>query len=119
MPAGDLLRIRQVARVSDAYIGEGGFRESIPRLLSDTGMRPYDFFGRLTDFIAENGWNDKLRKPEDLARILRAFAVRAYSTFEDDLKLEVVTGAIHADLESAAPEEAVIRFDRDGWDMAI
>lgn len=119
MPAGDLLRIRQVARVTDAYIGEGGFKESIPRLLSDTGMRPYDFFGRLTDFIAENGWGDKLRKPEDLARILRAFAVRAYSAFEDDLKLEVVTGAIHADFESAVPEEAVIRFDRDGWDMAI
>ena len=73
----------------------------------------------LGDFIAENGWGDKLRKPEDLARILRAFAVRAYSTFEDDLKLEVVTGAIHADFESAVPEEAVIRFDRDGWDMAI
>jgi hypothetical protein len=55
MPAGDLLRIRQVARVTDAYIGEGGFKDSIPRLLSDTGMRPYDFFGRMTDFIAEKG----------------------------------------------------------------
>ena len=114
-----MIRIRTVARVIDAFIGEGGFKDSIPRLLSDTGMRPYDFFGRMTDFIAEKGWTDKLRKTEDLARILRAFAEKAYSAFEDDLKLEVLTGAIHSDLESMAPEEAVIRFDRDGWDMAI
>ncbi len=119
MPAGDLLRIRQIARVSDAYIGDGGFKASVPRILSDTGMRPYDFFGRLTDFIAENGWQDKLRKPENLARIMRAFAERSYEAFDDDLKLEVLTGAIHADLESAVPEEDIIRFDRDGWDMAI
>ena len=117
MPANDLLRIRQVSRVTDAYIGEGGFKASIPRFLSDTGMRPYDLFGRLTDFIAENGWQDKLRKPEYCAKMLRAFAERAYASFDDDLKLEVLTGAIHADLEAMVPEEAIIKFERDGWDI--
>lgn len=117
MPAGDLLRIRQVSRVTDAYIGNGGFKASIPRMLSDTGMRPYDLFGRLTDFIAENGWEEKIKKPENAARVLRAFAERAYESFEDDLKLEVVTGAIHADLESMVQEEAIIKFERDGWEI--
>ncbi len=118
MPAPDLLRIRQIARLVDAYIGDGGFKASIPRLLSDTGMRPYDFFGRLTDFVSENDCIGKIGKKENLARILRAFAERAYESFDDDLKLEVLTGAIHADLESAVPEEAIIRFERDGWELA-
>ena len=119
MPAFDLLRIRQVARVIDAYIGEGGFSASIPRILSDTGARPYDLFGRLTDFIAENGWQDKLRKPENCARILRAFTEKAYEGFEDDLKLEVVTGAIHADLEELVDEETIVKFERDGWEISL
>ena len=117
MPAFDLLRIRQVARVVDAYIGNGGFSASIPRILSDTSSRPYDFFGRLTDFVAEKGWNDKLRKPENCARVLRAFAEKAYEGFEDDLKLEVVTGAIHADLEELVDEETIVKFERDGWEI--
>ena len=119
MPAGDLLRIRQVSRISDAYIGDGEFKASIPRILSDTGMRPYDLFGRLTDYIAENGLADKLRKPENLARILRAFASKSYEVFDDDLKFEVLTGAIHSDLEKIVPEEDIIRFDRDGWEMTL
>jgi hypothetical protein len=117
MPAFDLLRIRQVARVVDAYIGNGGFSASIPRILSDTSSRPYDFFGRLTDFVAGKGWNDKLRKPENCARVLRAFAEKAYEGFEDDLKLEVVTGAIHADLEELVDEETIVKFERDGWEI--
>lgn len=118
MPANDLLRIRQISRVIEAYIGDGGFAASIPRILSDTSMRPYDLFGRLTDFIAENGWADKIRKPESCARILRKFAEKAYASFEDDLKLEVATGAIHADLEKLVSEEDIIKFERDGWDFA-
>ena len=117
MPAADLLRIRQIARVTDAYIGDGGFKASIPRLLGDTGMRPYDFFGRLADFIAENGYEDKIRKAEGQARVLYAFAAKEYAVFEDDLKLEVLMGAIHADLESILPEEGIVRFERDGWEL--
>lgn len=117
MPAPDLLRIRQIARVVEAYIGDGGFKASIPRLLSDTGMRPYDFFGRMTDFISENELSGKLNKKENLARIMRAFAGRAYEAFEDDLKLEVLTGAIHADLEKLVSEEDIIKFERDGWEI--
>lgn len=118
MPAPDLLRIRRIARVEDAYIGDGGFKASVPKILSDTGMRPYDLFGRLTDFVSENGYESKLGKKENLARILYAFAKGAYDVFEDDLKFEVLTGAIHADLESLVPEEAIIKFERDGWEMA-
>ena len=117
MPAPDLLRIRQIARIVDAYIGDGGFKAAIPKLLNDTGMRPYDFFGRLTDYIAQNNYSGKLSKKENLARILRAFAGDAYSVFDDDLKMEVLTGAIHADLESLVPEETMIKFERDGWEI--
>jgi hypothetical protein len=117
MPALDLIRIRSVARVIDAFIGEGGFRASIPRILSDIGMRPYDLFGKLTDYIQENELEKKLGKTENLARIFRAFAEPLYGMFDDDVKFDVLTGAIHADLEKAVPEEAMVKFERDGWEL--
>ena len=117
MPAPDLLRIRQIARVADAYIGDGGFKASIPKILKDTGMRPYDFFGRLADYVSENDLTGKLGKPENLARVLYAYAKKAYESFEDDIKFEELTGAIHADLESIATEETIVRFERDGWEL--
>lgn len=117
LQAVDLIRIRTVARVIDTYIGKGGFRASVPRILADTGMRPYDLFSRLTDYIQLNELTGKTGKPENAARILYAFAREAYGIFDDDLKFEVLTGAIHADLEEIVPEEAMIRFERDGWDL--
>ena len=80
-------------------------------------MRPYDLFSRLTDYIQLNELTGKTGKPENAARILYAFAREAYGIFDDDLKFEVLTGAIHADLEEIVPEEAMIRFERDGWDL--
>ena len=117
MPAMDMIRIRTVARVIDAFIGEGGFKASIPRFLADTGMRPYDLFGKLTDYVHENELESKIGKPENLARIMRGYAKHAYAIFDDDLKFDVLTGAIHADLENMVQEEAIIKFDRDGWDI--
>ncbi len=117
MPAADLIRIRSVARVIDVFIGEGGFKASVPRILSDLSMRPYDLFGKLCDYIHLNELTGKINKPENAARILYAYAKEAYGMFDDDLKFDVLTGAIHADLEAMVPEEAIIRFERDGWDI--
>ena len=117
MPAADLIRIRSVARVIDAFIGEGGFKASVPRILSDLSMRPYDLFSKLCDYIHLNDLAGKMNKPENAARILYAYAKEAYGMFDDDLKFDVLTGAIHADLEAMVPEEAIIRFERDGWDI--
>ncbi|MBQ6456099.1 MAG: DUF4080 domain-containing protein [Mogibacterium sp.] len=117
MPALDLIRIRTVARVIDAFIGEGGFKSSIPRFLADIGMRPYDLFGKLTDYICENELQNKLGKPENVARIFRAYAESPYGMFEDEFKFDVLTGAIHADLQKMVPEEAMVKFERDGWDI--
>ena len=117
MPAFDLIRIRAVARVIAAFIGDGGFRASIPRILADTSMRPYDLFCKLYDYIHMHDLAGKMSKPENAARILRAYAKDLYGMFDDDLKFEVLTGAIHADLEEMVPEEAMIKFDRDGWEI--
>ena len=117
MPALDLIRIRTVARVIDAFIGEGGFKASVPRILSDIGMRPYDLFEKLTDYIRENELENKIGKAENRARIFRAFAEPLYGMFDDDLKFDVLTGAIHADLEKEIPEEAMVKFERDGWEL--
>lgn len=117
MNAQDLIRIRKVARVVDAFIGDGGFKASIPRILTDTSLRPYEFFSKLTDYIAEQQSDVKLNKKENLARILFAFAHDLYQDFEDDFKFQVLTDAIHADLENVVTEDAIIKFERKGWDF--
>lgn len=119
MSATELIRIRMVSRVVKAYIGNGGYRSSVPRILADTGLRPYEFFSQLTDFIWEKGYEDRLGKPESLARILYAFAKERYAEFEEASKFEVLTGAIHADLGKELPEEGIIKFERDGWDITV
>ena len=117
LQATEMIRIREVSRIVSAYIGNGGFKASFPRLLSDTGLRPYDVFSMLTDYVGGNEFFKKLNKPENLARILHSWAETLYADFEDNSKFEMLTQAIHADLEAELPEEDVIKFDRDGWEI--
>jgi hypothetical protein len=78
MSADDILRIKGIARTVERYIGDGGFSGSIPRVLNDTGLKPYDIFGRLTGYISKNGLTGKTRKKEHLARILYAYTEGLY-----------------------------------------
>ena len=117
LTAQEMIRIRSIARVVKAYIGDGGFKAAFPRILTDTGIKPYDLFGKLTDHVHLLGQDSKLGKKENLARILFDLAKELYADFEDDLKLEILKGALHADLESAVSEADLVKFDRDGWDL--
>jgi len=65
MPAPDLIKIKMISNVVENYLGDGGFKSSVPRMLNDTGMKPYDLFSRLTEYIYSNGWEKKLRKKEN------------------------------------------------------
>ena len=68
--------------------------------------------------MTENELENKIGKAENRAMIFRAFAEPLYGMFDDDLKFDVLTGAIHADLEKEVPEEAMVKFERDGWELA-
>lgn len=118
MSAQDLIRIRMISRVTDAYIGEGGYKASLPRIMNDAGLKPYDLFSMLTDYIYANRFETKLHRRDQLARILFAWAGEIYKTFEDDIKLDILRDAIHADLEKELPEDQIVRFERDGWEIS-
>ena len=117
MTSEELLRIRTIGRTVESYIGNGGFKKSIPRILNDTGLKPYDLFGRLTSYIARNDLTGKTRKKEHLARILYAFAGGLYEDLADSVKLEILKDVIYADLETMIGEDAIKKFDRKGWDL--
>ena len=115
MSAEELLRIRGIARTVGSFVGDGGFKKSIPRVLNDTGIKPYDMFSRLSAYIAKNGLGSKTRKKEHLARILFAFAGSLYDDLSDPVKLEILKDVIYADLETMISEDAIKKFDKKGW----
>ena len=117
MSAEEMLRIRGIARAVEAFVGDGGFKKSIPRVLNDTGIKPYDLFSRLSAYISKNGLSGKIRKKEHLARILFAFTGGLYDDLADPVKLDILKDVIYADLESVLSEEAMKKFDKKGWDI--
>lgn len=117
MTSDELLRIRAIARTVESYIGDGGFRKSLPRILNDTGIKPYDLFSRLTGYISKNDLAGKTRKKEHLARILYAYTGGLYEDLADQVKHEILKDVIYADLETMVGEDAMKKFDRKGWDI--
>jgi len=106
-----------MARVVDAYLGNGGFKASLPRIMNDTGIKPYDLFHSLTEFIYSKGYGTRLHRKDQLARLLYAWATDLYYQFDDTLKLDILRDAVHADLEKELPEDAMIKFERAGWSI--
>ena len=117
MTAEEMLRIRGISRTVESYVGDGGFKKSIPRVLNDTGIKPYDFFARLSAYITKKGLAGKTRKKEHLARILFAFAGDLYDDLADPVKLDILKDVIYADLETMISEDAIKKFDKKGWDI--
>ena len=116
MTYDELLRIRAIARTVERYIGDGGFKKTFPRILNDTGIKPYELFSRLTAYIAKNGLSGKTRKKEHLARILYAYTGSLYEEMADQVKHEILKDVIYADLEAMVGEDAMKKFDRKGWE---
>ncbi|MBQ0004739.1 MAG: DUF4080 domain-containing protein [Clostridiales bacterium] len=115
----DMIRIKSIAKIVDLYIGNGGFEQSLQRMMTDTGMKAYDFFARLADFIRVSGYEKKLGKTEHLYRILYAFATNIYDEMNDTLKLQIIMEVIHSDLENSLSEESVKKFERKGWVLEV
>ena len=115
MTSSQILRAKKVSRVVDAIIGEGGFRNSIPRILNDTGARPYELFKSLSVFISDEGLENRLGRNEDNARILHEFAEALYVEMSDSGKFEILEDVIRQDLEDMVSVEDIKRFDKQGW----
>ncbi len=117
--AEELLKLRSISKTVEAYIGDGGFKNSIPKMLNDTGLKPYELFRSLSSYIKRNRLGGKLKKKEHLARILYSFAGGLYDELSDAIKLDVLKEVIYTELEGQLSEEAMRKFDRKGWDIGI
>ena len=115
MSSSQILRIKKISRVVDAFIGDGGFRNSVPRILNDTGIRPYDLFKSLSMFIGEENLEGRTERKENQSRILYAFAEHLYRELSDLGKLEMLQDVIQQDLEEMISVEDIKRFERQGW----
>ncbi|MBQ0040830.1 MAG: DUF4080 domain-containing protein [Clostridiales bacterium] len=114
--ATDLIKIKTLAKVAGTFINDN-FKLSLARILNDTGMKPYNLFIKLTDYIYDNGLNVKMNKQENLYRIMYSFAITLYDDLNDTLKLQILAEVLHEDLENNLSEEAVKKFERKGWEI--
>ena len=117
MSSSQLLRIKKISRAVDAFIGDGGFKMSVPRILNDSGIRPYELFKSLSVFISNEGLENKLARKENQARVLYAFAEQLYQELSDAGKLEMLQDVIQRDLENLVSIEDIKRFERQGWEL--
>lgn len=115
MNALEITDIRQIANISELYIGDKGYETSITRLLTDTGLKPFDLFEKLTKYIYENGYEFKLGKIENRYRILFAFATKLYDEMNDTLKIQIFNDILHAELENRISSDAIKKFEKKGW----
>lgn len=119
MSSEELLKIRKISRTVKAYVGKGGFKASMPRILNDTGIKPFELFKGLASFIFRNGLDGKARKTENLARILYAYAADLYDELSDAVKLDILKEVIYSDLEAMVSEDVMKKFDKKGWDIEL
>ncbi len=119
MNADELLRLRFIAKTVESYLGKGGFKDSIPKMLNDTGLKPYELFRSLSAYIRRNSLGGKLKKKEHLARILYSFAGGLYDELSDAIKLDYLKDVIYADLAEQLSEEALRKFNRKGWGIGV
>lgn len=117
MTAPELIKIKTVAAIADKYMGDGGFAKSVPRVMGDMGIKPFELFDRLTDYILMNGLLEATDRKEELYRILYSFATGVYDEMNNTLKLPILMEIIHSDLENDCPAEVVRKFDKRGWDI--
>lgn len=119
MSSEELLKLRKFARTVESYIGKGAFKQSMPRILNDTGIKPFELFMGLSAFISRNGLIEKTRKKENLARILYAFAENLYDELGDGVKLDILKEVIYSDLEQIVSEDTIKKFDKKGWKIGL
>ncbi|MBQ0018275.1 MAG: DUF4080 domain-containing protein [Clostridiales bacterium] len=116
MPAIELIEIKSLSKVVRAFSGNE-FKLSIPRLMTDTSMKPYEFFRKLSEYIFDNNLTSKLLSVESKYRIIYAFAVSLYEEINDSLKLQIFAETLHQDLENNLSSDAVRKFERRGWEL--
>jgi hypothetical protein len=117
MDPQSLIRIRTLSRIVEYYIGDGAFRLSIPKILVDTGLKPYELFKSLTKFIYRNGYDTRLDSKEDLVRILYACSESLYESKEDPYLLRELKDTMMTDLARLIPDEDISIFETEGWEI--
>ena len=116
LSATEMLRLRGIAKTAESYIGDGGFGNSLPRILNDTGLKPYELFRGLTSYIMRSGLSGKMNRKENLARTLYRYCCGLYDELADGVKLDILKDVIYADLACLVSEDAMRKFDKKGWD---
>lgn len=115
MTPQDLIRIRTMRDVVFRFIGNGAFKATFPRMLRDTGIRPYELFRALTKFIYRNGMDKELSTSEGLARVLYAYAGYLYETKEASDKIGELRDVLMGDLTRLLTDEEIREFEKKGW----
>ena len=114
--ATSLININMMSKLTALYVN-GSFVNSIDKILTDTGIKPYDMFNKFAHFVYDGKLESKLNKKENLYRLLYKFASTIYDEFDDALKLQILQETIHSDLEKTLPPDAVKKFERKGWEI--
>lgn len=108
--AEELCRLQRIEELLDLYYNRGGFADSLPYAIRQTGGSPFAFYEAFSDYYYENGFQHRSHKKEDRYRIFRAFG-------EKRCLGEGFIKRLGQDLEDTMNFDAVKKFKRKGWNI--
>ena len=116
MKATEIIRIKMAVETAELF-KDGAFDRSLARIGQDVGLRPFQLFMKLGEFIYKKGLAGRTGRKADLYRVLVAFTDTLYDEANITLQLQEVNDVILNDFEEAPAVDDVRKFERRGWDV--
>ena len=114
LKAPDLIRIKMAVETAELF-PRSLFGRSLLRISRDTGLRPFQLFMKLGEYIYKKGLLLKTGKLENLYKILHTFAYSLYDEMSLTLKLQILTEIITSEYDEHVPSGKPDIFDRKEW----
>ena len=112
----EIIKIQSMAKVVKTYINEH-FRLTIPHVLNDTALKPFDLFFSLSEFIYNYHLESRLKNKEDRYRVLYRFAVILYNELDNIKRIKALEETMKRDMSMNMTADQVLAFERKGWDL--
>ncbi len=117
LSAKELVRLKMIETVLDRYYNRGGFGETLEYLTNGLSVAPFDFYDEFAVFYYKKGYQNQSQSKENHYRILAKYA--EWKEKELPETFSEVKEILTKDLERTLNPDAVKKFMKQGWELAL
>ncbi len=117
LSASSLVQLKMIEKVLDLYFNRGGFEDSLDFAVREFSDCPFDFYEEFSHFYYLKGYQHRSHKKEDLYRIFYAYGLWKEKTIAGIA--EKLKNLLEWDMHRTLNPDAVKKFKKKGWDIAL